>query len=268
MLRTKSKTTYLGIGIILGLLIIFHYLGLLRFVENGLRALNIPLLSRAHSFSVRVGNQYTFFQDKESFFAAYEQCSIELAKQNIDRAELALVREENNALRKQIQFKEKEKKSLVVAEVVGKEISGTNQVYIINRGSDDKVALNLPVIINDGILVGKIIKVEKNTSLVRLINDSQSKVAATIINQDHSLGILEGGYGISLRLNLIPRNEVVLAGNQIVTSGLDPTVPRGLLIGSVTEVENEPYKPFQQAIITPASDLSKLFLLSVILPNS
>lgn len=267
MLRMENKKTYASIGIILILLIIFHYLGWLRFVENGLRALNIPLLSRVHAFSIKVGNDYKFFKDKESFFKAYGECSAELEKQNTDRATVTLLTEENNELREQLQFKQKKREELVIAEVVGKEVSGTNQVLIINKGATDGIAVNFPVVVSEGVLVGKIIKTEKNTSLVRLINDSQSKVAATILNQDHSLGILEGGYGISLRLNLVPRNEKVLAGNQIVTSGLEPTIPRGLLIGAVTEVENEPYKPFQQAIIAPTADVSKLFIVSVIVPS-
>ena len=115
--------------------------------------------------------------------------------------------------------------------------------------------------------MGKITKVEKQLAVVRLISDNQIKVAATVLNNERSLGVVEGGYGLSVRMSFIPRNEVVQVGDQIITSGLELNIPRGLLIGSVAAVENEPYQPFQQAVLTPAADLAKLTLVSVLLTN-
>lgn len=116
-------------------------------------------------------------------------------------------------------------------------------------------------------MIGTIAKIEKNISLVRLINDNQSKIAATILNRDNSLGVVEGGYGLSIRMNFIPRNETVLIGDKIITSGLEQTIPKGLLIGEVAVAENEAYQPFQQAVLTSATDLSKLFIVSVLTSN-
>jgi rod shape-determining protein MreC len=68
-------------------------------------------------------------------------------------------------------------------------------------------------------------------------------------------------------MNFIPRNETVLVGDKIVTSGLEKTFPRGLLIGEVAVAENEAYQPFQQAVLTAAADLSKLSIVSVLTSN-
>jgi len=76
---------------------------------------------------------------------------------------------------------------------------------------------------------------------------------------------VEGGYGISLRMNLIPRDEAVRIGDQVVSSGLEKNIPRGLLIGTVAVIENEPYKPFQQAILNSVADLSKLTVVGALL---
>ena len=66
-------------------------------------------------------------------------------------------------------------------------------------------------------------------------------------------------------MNFIPRNETVNIGDLITTSGLEDGVPRGLVIGKIAALENEAYKPFQQAIITPTANLDKIFLINVII---
>jgi rod shape-determining protein MreC len=113
-------------------------------------------------------------------------------------------------------------------------------------------------------MIGKIIQVERDISVARLVNDNQSSVGATMLNRDRSLGVVEGGFGISLQMNLIPRDEVVQIGDSIVTSGLEEFIPRGLVLGTVASIENEAYKPFQKAIVTPGVDLSKLTIVSIV----
>jgi rod shape-determining protein MreC len=85
-----------------------------------------------------------------------------------------------------------------------------------------------------------------------------------VLNDDSSPGVVDGGYGISLRMQFIPRNENVHIGDQIVTSGLEDKIPKGLLLGTVAVVENEAYQPFQEAVLTPAVNLSKLTFVTVI----
>jgi rod shape-determining protein MreC len=92
-------------------------------------------------------------------------------------------------------------------------------------------------------------------------------IAATILNKDASLGVVEGGYGLSVRMNFIPRNEDVFVGDKIITSGLEESIPRGLLIGEVAVLENEAYQPFQQAVLATAIDPSKLTVVSVLISN-
>lgn len=258
------KKIYLYLCFFALLVIGLHFSGALAPLERALQSLFSPSLSSLHGFNVNIGDRYRFFQNKEDFFAAYAECSIGALNHAKQSAELAELRGENAELKKQLGYVEKTKQKTILAEVIGKETSNTEQTFILNRGEDQGVKANQPVIVGEGILVGKITKVDKNTSVVRLINDSQSKIAATILNHDKSLGVLEGGYGISLRLNLIPRDEVIKVGDQVITSGLELTMPGGLLVGSVAVVENEPYKPFQQAVLTSSANLSKLHYVTII----
>lgn len=197
----------------------------------------------------------------------YSACQQNLQNQNQLKAQLQIIQDENTELKKQIDFKNSSKLPVVTAQIIGKEINNSGQVIVLNRGSRDGIKINQPAIEGEGVVVGKIIKTEADISFVRLITDNATKLAAVILNRDRSQGVVEGGYGISLRMTLIPRNEVVMVGDQVITSGLEEGIPRGLLIGTVAVVENEAYKPFQQAILTPNANIDKLTLLGVLLLN-
>jgi rod shape-determining protein MreC len=190
-----------------------------------------------------------------------------LQNAEVSAAKINILIDENNSLKQLLKFQDSGKTKMAVARVIGKNTDSTDQTILIDRGSTEGIKIGQPVIVGDGILVGKVIKAEDGISTVRLMNDSQFKIAATVLNNSRSLGVVEGGYGLSIKMNFIPRNETVMNGDQIITSGLEPNMPRGLLIGTVTAIENETYQPFQAAVLAPVTDLSKLYLVSVLLTN-
>lgn len=261
----RDQKTYLAIGVIFVFIFILHFFGFLHPVEDGVRSITLPILGRVHGISINVGNNYQFFKNRADFIAAYKECSSGAQKNDILAANVKLLTDENTELKKQLHYFEKSPLKHILANVVGREIISTEQSIIIDRGGRDGVNVDDPVIVQDGILIGKIAKITDTISVVRLLNDNSSRVGATILNKDKSLGVVEGGFGISLKMSLIPRDETILVGDQIVSSGLETSTPRGLLVGTVAEIENEPYKPFQQAIIMPSTDLSKLNTVSVLL---
>lgn len=250
-MRSKRKT-FFSILVLIILVIVSHFFGLLNPLENILRGLVSPGSNLMYGLSVNINEQ------------AYK-CADELLKNEIAKTTLQLAEEENNELRAQSQFLQKQKWQTVGADVTGKNIDTLGNTLIINRGARDGVRENNPVIIHDGILIGKIARVEEKISIIRLINDNQSKFAATIMNTDKSLGLIEGGYGISVQMNFIPQNETINIGETIITSGLEENVPRGLLIGTIETVEKEAYQPFQKAIVKPLANLNKINLVSVII---
>ena len=267
MLRFKTRN-YLFLGFILVLIIFFHYLGWLNFIERSAKALIIPISTKITHWRVSSQDFFSsYFSDKDELTTRYDKC---LAKnQDTDIAEVKIkdLEQENSELRKQLSFFHRRNFTHITANVVGLNTDNIEKMIIINAGEQDGLKIDQPVIVGDGVIVGTIAKVEKDISMVRLINDNQSKVAATLLNKDGSLGVVEGGYGLSIKMNFIPRDEVVLVGDKVITSGLEENVPRGLLIGEVSVAENEAYQPFQQAVLTPAVDLSKLFIVSVLISN-
>ncbi|HSR88973.1 MAG TPA: rod shape-determining protein MreC [Candidatus Udaeobacter sp.] len=266
MLHFKTKN-YLFLGFIFLLFIFVHYLGWLNPIERGVFALTIPISTKINHWRIASQDFYSYFSNQKAMANDYNSCLEKNKTSEIGEAKLKDLEKENIELRKQLQFFHRHNFTNVTADVVGQSADSVEKMVIINVGEAEGIKFGQPVIVSDGILIGTIAKVEKNISMVRLINDNQSKVGATILNKDGSLGVVEGGYGLSVRMNFIPRNETVLVGDQIITSGLEENIPRGLLIGEVAIAENEAYQPFQQAVLTTATDLSKLIIVSVLIPS-
>jgi rod shape-determining protein MreC len=264
MARSIAQKTYVLVGIIFVLLIVVHLLGWLSPLERLIRSLFLPFIGQARTFSIQVGDDYQFFKNENDFIKAYQTAETKNLLIEVQTAKIKLLEDENKHFQELLNFQKKNKYTLIIADVIGHDSESSDQIVTLNQGSNDGAAIGQTIVVDEGILVGKIIKVTPDTSSARLINDNQSRIGATVLNQDHSLGVVEGGFGISLEMNLIPRDEVVQVGDQIITSGLEAGVVRGLIIGTVQSVENEAYKPFQKAILTSAIDLGKLTTVAII----
>ena len=83
-------------------------------------------------------------------------------------------------------------------------------------------------------------------------------------NETKSQGVVIGEHGLSLKMELIGQNEVVKEGETVVTSGLEPTIPRGLVIGKISRVLAEPNSFFQTAFIQSLVKVDSLVVVSVL----
>lgn len=229
------------------LFIFAHYLGLLNLPENKLRDLISTSLSKLKPQNLPPDN--------------LGDLNIQL---NNLVAKNIILQQENDDLHNQLNFKTKNNYTILTSSVVAKNLDTTDRIIVLDKGENDGVKIDQPVIYGNGVLIGKIIKTETDLSFARILSDNQSKVAASILNADHSLGVVEGGFGLSIKMKFIPRNENILVGDLITTSGSEINFPRGLIIGKVAAIENEAYQPFQEAIITPAVDYEKLNIVGII----
>lgn len=253
-MSTRLKSAIGVSGVILAT-IVLHYLEILKPIETIIRR-PVTLGSGA------LYNLSASFPEHLSDSPAAAREHSEKLQHTL--AEIQLLADENRELREQLRFFSKKKFRYVGAEVIGRNIEPVGNSIVINRGAESGVAEGQAVIASEGVIVGKIARTEPDIAIVRLLNDHQSKLAATLLNGDRSLGIVEGGYGLSVRMSFIPQNETVRVGETVVTSGLESDIPRGLLIGTIEAVEKEAYQPFQRAVLKPIRPFEKLSLVSVI----
>lgn len=157
---------------------------------------------------------------------------------------------ENEVLRKQLGEDKQKKYTLSLAEIVSYDPFHFAQYALIDKGSLDGIAENMPVIMAGNVLFGKIAKTYPHYSQVMLIADTNNKVGVQA--QDNAInGVLSGSNGSVLFMDLLEKSASVDVGTTIITSGLDGVYPKNLFIGSVSEVVSEAEGIFKQAYITP-----------------
>jgi rod shape-determining protein MreC len=211
-----------------------------------------------------ISQSFEFFKSKNSLLAEKERLEEVVTSLAVFESELETLRDENANLLLQLNYLQESDLGFVSASITAKTVSPHESVYSLDHGSDHGLLVGQPVIVADGIMVGKISDVSKRTATVRLLSDRSSQTAASILNTERTLGLAEGTSGSLLEFNYIPQNVEILVNDLVVSSGLESNVPPGLVIGIINDVVTTETDPFQTAIIEPLIDFRHYTMVSVI----
>lgn len=162
-------------------------------------------------------------------------------------------------------YQEQQQQSLMTARVIGYAKDPFQRAVFIDRGSQDGITAQSPVVVREGIFVGTISRVWDHSSLVLLAGDRQSKIPAKILGREGTLGMLEGR-GMLYHLTLVPRDAEVMVGDIVVTSHLGISIPPGLVIGIVSEVGESEENPFKTILVSPLASFESLSFVAVYPP--
>ena len=165
-------------------------------------------------------------------------------------------------MRKLLDFKEEVQLSTLPAQVISEDASSWFRTVVVDKGYEDGVAEGMPVVVAEGV-VGRTIRVAKHQSTVLLITDASSAVASLVQN-NRTRGVCRGE-GTQLTLDFALRLAEIAVGDRIVTSGTGGVFPKGLVIGSVSQVSKGDYGLFQSVTVSPSVDFSRLEEVLVLL---
>lgn len=187
-----------------------------------------------------------------------------LASQNARLKErvrkLESLEEENRRLRRLLDLRASVKADLVSAQVIGK---STNDFFRVARVTLDResrdIAPNLPVLSPDGV-VGTTLKSAGETVDVRLVVDAGSGVDV-VVQRTGARGFVRGTGDESkyaCNVEYVQRTDEVEVGDLLVTSGVGRRFPKGIPVGTVTQVTRRDFGIYQQVTAVPAVDFSRL----------
>jgi rod shape-determining protein MreC len=175
----------------------------------------------------------------------------------LEQAALLEDAKQGQRLQALLNFQQKYIYKTVAAQAIG--TSGTDQshVFYIDKGKDAGIDRDMAVITPDGI-VGKIRDVFPHTAQVLAIND-QSSGACVILESTRIRGILRGNGAGQPQIEDVIRDQRIKAGEKVLTAGGDQIFPRGLPVGVVDRVVNDPERDgFVQVIVKSAAHLDQL----------
>lgn len=221
--------------------------------------------------------QAGFYRLGVSWFGGQEQVTL----QDLDQENQALKDQVNNllventrlltALSEVDELKQQLEKistldaSGIPAKVIGRGLNGDQHAIEINVGSQDGVVEGSAVVSEDGIVVGRISRVDAASSIVTLLTSPSIAMAAEIQNEALSPGVVSGEHGLALRMTLIPQTDEVKPNQVVITSGIDEKIPQQLVIGTITNVSSTPGGLFQEATLTPLFDPQNIRVVSVVI---
>ncbi len=254
---------------VVGLLIFLHFIKVLSPVEEKISLVGSKIGSNFYSLSSSLRSTYNDQTKKLNFLEIINELEEKNKQLIVENSRLNKLEEENSKLRQHLKFLEEKEQNYVIANVVSRKISAnpeeTLNDLIIDKGKKDGLVEGLAVI-DEGIVVGKLSKVEQNISQVTLKTNSNCKLASTLNNLDKTTGIAQGNLGLTISMNFIPQLEEISKGNLVVTSGLEENIPRGLVIGEILEVDSNSNEIWQNAAIDPLTDFDDLIIVSILLP--
>lgn len=146
--------------------------------------------------------------------------------------------------------------NVIYARVVARTPEAWNKVFLVDKGFEEKVSLNLPVF-SSLALVGKIVEVGPHASKALLITDPDCKIAVLIQRTRHQ-GVLYGTTSGECRVKYLSVDAQIMPGDLVETAGLGGFFPKGVPVGRVVRVWKEPGQIYQVAQIKPLVDLNRI----------
>ncbi|MEA2020754.1 MAG: rod shape-determining protein MreC [Patescibacteria group bacterium] len=208
-----------------------------------------------------VKEQVEFFISLRDVASRNKELQEQVLQLQSEVMELGRLKEENERLRRQLALSVKGEKNLLSAEVVGWEPIGSENYFMINKGADNNLEKNMPVVY-EGYLVGQVVLVDNNTARVQAVTDPNMWVFAVDKDSEtRTKGVVSGYMADKLIMRKIFEGEEIQVGDVIVTSGEAGTLPSGLILGRVARVvEKGVLKEAVLDLLVDLRNLSEVFV--------
>jgi rod shape-determining protein MreC len=186
-----------------------------------------------------------------------------------DNTRLQQFKTENDQLTALLQLQSGFDHKTVAVRVIGRELLPTSRVVTIDKGTGDGLELGDVVIVGGGAVAGRISDIGSNFAKVTLISDPSSVVIGQLA-QSGKTGEVGGESGGVLTMKNVDSSVTIALDEEVFTAGLElaggirSPYPKGLVLGSVVDVQRDANDVVQTAFITPAADLDTFELALVI----
>lgn len=156
----------------------------------------------------------------------------------------------------------------VGARIIARDSGNWFHAFTIDKGTDDGLAIDMNVIAGGG-LVGRIVDIGPNWAKVNAVINDDSNVSGMVLASSDilmvsgSLRLMEEGViGFS---QLIDSKQKVEVGDKVVTSNISDKYLPNILIGYISEINQDSNNITKSGKITPAVDFEHLEEVLVIL---
>ena len=259
----RSKYILAGLTVLCVLLICITSLkdGIMEPLRTGVGYFLIPIQTGVNAVGTGIYNELKDYGSLKDALRENEELKTQIVQLTEDNNRLQAEQFELDRLRKLYELDQNYMQyDKIGARVIARDSEKWFQVFRINKGSADGVAVDMNVVA-DGGLVGIVTDVGANYATVRSIIDDSSRVGAMKLDSSYNcivagdLTLYEEG---RLKLTDFSKDAVLRDGDQIVTSNISTKFLPGILIGYAVDVTVDSEHLTQSGYLIPVVDFDNL----------
>lgn len=223
--------------------------GVFQAVASPVRVVGSVVASPVSGIGNIVGNLTADSETLSELREENEQLKAQVAK-------LSEYEQQANTLTDLLQLRNEYSLTSTAARVIAQSSDSWTSTITIDKGLTSGIAVGMPVTSSTGV-IGQVSECGPSTAVVRLITDESSGVSC-MVQSSRAQGQLVGSADGTLRLTLVRSDQQVATGDTIITSGLGGVYPRGLPVGTVTNVTKPSGALYYEISVEPLSTVSSL----------
>lgn len=259
---TKTFLIFSGVLVIVVIALVLQLKGWLSPVEYLFLQLPRPAITTVNAVMRPVHTVVETLATLPELVAQNAQLSAEVGELKQQLVAMEQLRIENELFKNELEFRSKAPFNLESCTVLSVDPQNTTDAIIINCGEDNGIKAGQAVISN-GYLVAKVVHVGKYNSTAVLITHSQSVIDAKAAKNDTE-GVVKGSFGSGLVFDLVSQAADISAGDLVVTAGINPEIPKNILIGQVDQTlsgDNDLFKRLTLVSPVKAHRLDYVFVV-------
>ena len=261
--ESKMKILLPILAVVIVTVLIFNRL--LFKLKDQVDKVTLPIQSKVYNVANRAISLKDIIFSYEDIIAENENLKKENMELKIQKERNQKILEENERLSKLLEMKENSiyKGSLKFARVSFSDINNLNNKIFIDLGKKDGIKVDMIAVYGD-YLVGKIIDVDSDYSIVELITNPNFVISAK--TEADILGIARGSDEEDGLLYFQPSivEDNLKEGEEIVTSGVSNIFPEGIKVGKIENIDDKENYSYKRITIKPAFESKDLKELIVI----
>lgn len=188
-------------------------------------------------------------------------------------AQMAKIEEENLRLRHELQARAEvdavvndtcRPYTFVVAHVIDNSIIQAENYLVLNKGSEDGIAVGMAVADQNG-AIGQVSKVSGHFSQVISILNPKFSLSSCIMSSEAAGSVTwDGKSPMYAVLHDVPRNVPFEIGDTVITSGYGGSFPRGIPVGTIVEshpAQDNNFLTFKVELSTHFERINDVFVI-------
>ena len=234
-----------------------------------LNTIAYPFVTAGNAIADGVGGFFDKLVNADNYKSQNDELMGQIAEMYKYTMDYESLEKENQRLREMLELKQKNEdfRFSEPCDVVSHNANDMYGGFMVNKGKNDGISQNDPVITTAG-LVGRVTSVADNYARITTIISPEVNVGVYTM-RTKTTGVIENDVSSAEKelclMSDILKDADIEVGDIIFTSGKSGLFPADILVGTVTEVYDDPNGLTKHALIQPAEDVkaaSSVFVIT------